>query len=53
MCKAVQRDIVLTDIRLLSNTGGIHGDYVAIDKNKSEKWYAITGGKDEKTIQNY
>ena len=37
MCKAVQRDIVLTDIRLLSKTGGIHGDYVAIDKNKSEK----------------
>ena len=27
MCKAVQRDIVLTDIRLLSKTGGIHGDY--------------------------
>ena len=27
MCKAVQRDIVLTDIRLLKKTGGIHGDY--------------------------
>ncbi len=27
MCKAVQRDIVLTDIRLLSKSGGIHGDY--------------------------
>ena len=27
MCKAVQRDIVLTDIRLLSKTGGIHGNY--------------------------
>ncbi len=27
MCKAVQRDIVLADIRLLSKTGGIHGDY--------------------------
>ncbi len=27
MCKAVQRDIVLTDICLLSKTGGIHGDY--------------------------
>ena len=29
MCKAVQRDIVLTDIRLLSKTGGIHGDYTS------------------------
>ncbi|MCR4589377.1 MAG: cyclic pyranopterin monophosphate synthase MoaC [Lachnospiraceae bacterium] len=29
MCKAVQRDIVLTDIRLLSKSGGIHGDYTA------------------------
>ncbi len=28
MCKAVQRDIVLTDICLLSKTGGIHGDYI-------------------------
>lgn len=27
MCKSVQRDIVLTDIRLLSKTGGVHGDY--------------------------
>ncbi len=27
MCKAVQRDMVITDIRLLSKTGGIHGDY--------------------------
>ena len=27
MCKAVQKDIVITDIRLLSKTGGIHGDY--------------------------
>ena len=27
MCKSVQRDIVLTDIRLLEKTGGIHGDY--------------------------
>ncbi len=27
MCKAVQRDIVLTDIRLVSKTGGVHGDY--------------------------
>lgn len=27
MCKAIQKDIVITDIRLLSKTGGIHGDY--------------------------
>jgi len=27
MCKAVQRDIVITDIRLLSKTGGKSGDY--------------------------
>ena len=27
MCKAVQRDMVITDIRLLSKSGGIHGDF--------------------------
>ena len=27
MCKAVQRDIELTDIRLISKSGGVHGDY--------------------------
>ena len=27
MCKAVQKDMVITDIRLLEKTGGIHGDY--------------------------
>lgn len=27
MCKAVQKDTVITDIRLLSKTGGVHGDY--------------------------
>ena len=27
MCKAVQKDIVITDLRLLCKTGGIHGDY--------------------------
>ena len=27
MCKAVQKDIVITDIRLISKTGGVHGDY--------------------------
>lgn len=28
MCKAVQRDIVITDIRLNKKTGGVHGDYI-------------------------
>ena len=27
MCKAVQKDMVITDIRLLSKAGGVHGDY--------------------------
>ena len=27
MCKAVQKDIVISDIRLLRKTGGIHGDF--------------------------
>jgi len=27
MCKAVQKDMVITDIRLLSKSGGVHGDY--------------------------
>ena len=27
MCKAVQKDMVINDIRLLSKTGGVHGDY--------------------------
>ena len=27
MCKAVQKDMIITDIRLVSKTGGIHGDY--------------------------
>ena len=27
MCKAVQRDMTITNIRLLEKTGGIHGDY--------------------------
>ncbi len=28
MCKAVQKDIMITDIRLISKTGGVHGDYM-------------------------
>ena len=27
MCKAVQKDMVITDIRLLEKSGGVHGDY--------------------------
>lgn len=27
MCKAVQKDMTITDIRLLSKTGGVHGEY--------------------------
>lgn len=27
MCKSVQRDIVISDIRLLEKTGGVHGDF--------------------------
>ena len=32
MCKAVQRDMQITDIRLLSKSGGVHGDYVRQDE---------------------
>ncbi len=28
MCKAVQRDMVIDDIRLLKKTGGVSGDYI-------------------------
>ena len=28
MCKAVQRDMEITDIRLVQKTGGVHGDYM-------------------------
>jgi len=27
MCKAVQKDMVISDIRLMSKTGGVHGDF--------------------------
>ncbi len=27
MCKAVQKDMVISDLRLVSKTGGVHGDY--------------------------
>ena len=31
MCKAVQRDIAISDIRLLKKTGGVHGDFERTD----------------------
>lgn len=34
MCKAIQRDIQITDIKLLTKTGGIHGDYSSQDTNQ-------------------
>ena len=47
MCKAVQRDIMLTDICLLSKSGGIHGDYVRKGKQEAMKLSAgiLAGGK--------
>ncbi len=27
MCKAVQKDMVISDVRLISKSGGVHGDY--------------------------
>ena len=34
MCKAVQRDMVIADIRLVSKSGGVHGDYHREDEAK-------------------
>ena len=31
MCKAVQRDIVISDIRLLRKSGGVHGDFIRME----------------------
>ena len=33
MCKAVQKDMVITDLRLLSKTGGVHGDFTREEQN--------------------
>lgn len=33
MCKAIQKDMVIRDIRLLEKTGGVHGDYHRKDEN--------------------
>jgi molybdenum cofactor biosynthesis protein MoaC len=32
MCKAVQRDMEITGIRLVQKTGGVHGDYTREQK---------------------
>ena len=35
MCKAVQKDMVIADIRLLKKSGGVHGDYQRADEEQS------------------
>ena len=37
MCKAVQRDMVITDLRLLEKSGGVHGDYRASAAQSPDK----------------
>ena len=34
MCKAVQKDMVITDIRLLRKSGGVHGDFERKDEEQ-------------------
>ena len=34
MCKAVQKDMVITDLRLLKKTGGVHGDFTREEQNE-------------------
>ena len=29
MCKAVQKDVIISDIKLIKKSGGVHGDYNA------------------------
>ena len=33
MCKAIQKDIKITDICLLEKTGGVHGDFCREERN--------------------
>ena len=33
MCKAVQKDMVIREVRLIEKTGGVHGDYHCEDEN--------------------
>lgn len=46
MCKAIQRDMVISNIRLLRKSGGIHGDYESIKRVPGEDITAseATGG---------
>ncbi|MDD6614793.1 MAG: bifunctional molybdenum cofactor biosynthesis protein MoaC/MoaB [Lachnospiraceae bacterium] len=44
MCKAVQKDIVISDIRLLSKTGGVHGDFVRAEAEDVEGGCPESGG---------
>ena len=37
MCKAVQKDMTITDIKLISKSGGIHGDYEACSGNNDKR----------------
>ena len=37
MCKAVQKDMTITDIKLISKSGGIHGDYEACSGNNNKR----------------
>ena len=37
MCKAVQKDMIITDIKLISKSGGIHGDYEACSGNNDKR----------------
>ena len=36
MCKAVQKDMLIDDIRLLSKSGGVHGDFRRPDEPLTE-----------------
>ena len=33
MCKAVQKDMVITDVRLLAKAGGVHGDFTRTEEH--------------------
>lgn len=33
MCKAVQKDMIITDLRLIGKTGGVHGDFSREESN--------------------
>lgn len=37
MCKAVQKDMTITDIKLESKSGGIHGDYERSSSNNGKR----------------